>query len=498
MGSSVFLASALISIVSLENAVLSLPVTWANFENDTEVPRIVTRKEWGARPPVERVPMEVTPTPYVVIHHGGIKQYCYDQKTCSAIVRSYQNYHIDDRGWFDIGYSFVIGEDGNAYEGRGWDYVGAHAPGYNTQSIGICVIGDFSDFLPNDAALNTLNALIDYGVSLGKISESYHVLGHRQARDTLCPGDEFYKYVQTNPRWTKHPIPKYSNATAATEPVTAASRSSLNAIKSNSKIKGITWFRVKRLKFPQEIKIIHTYIVSLMKKTCANIITADVTELSIINKGCVRYSLLGSNVSVLGRAKMDTPVFAFLLLAILRATFGAEHETPVRPNIISRADWGAKSPKWSMKNLATDPPPFIIVHHSATDGCTTRAICQARLRSFQNYHMNEKGWGDIGYNFVVGEDGNVYEGRGWGKHGAHSVSYNSKSIGICVIGNFVGHNPNAAAIQAIQTLISYGVSIGKIKEDYTLLGHRQTASTTCPGDSLYRLLETWPRWSSSV
>lgn len=52
--------------------------------------------------------------------------------------------------------------------------------------------------------------------------------------------------------------------------------------------------------------------------------------------------------------------------------------------------------------------------------------------------MNQKGWNDIGYNFVVGEDGNVYEGRGWGTHGAHSTSYNSKSIGICIIGNFVG------------------------------------------------------------
>lgn len=104
----------------------------------------MSRKEWGARPPLERVPLEVTPTPYVVIHHGGIARYCYDKKACSAIVRSYQNYHLDSQGWFDIGYNFVIGEDGNVYEGRGWDYVGAHAPGYNTQSIGICVIGDFS------------------------------------------------------------------------------------------------------------------------------------------------------------------------------------------------------------------------------------------------------------------------------------------------------------------------------------------------------------------
>ncbi|XP_076240324.1 peptidoglycan-recognition protein SC2 [Calliopsis andreniformis] len=217
MGSSVLLVNVLILTLLLDSTVLSYPLTWDSFKNDTGVPNIVSREEWGARSPVQRVPLPVTPTPYVVIHHGGIPKYCHDQKTCSAIVRSYQNYHMDDHGWFDIGYSFVIGEDGNVYEGRGWDYVGAHAPGYNSQSIGICVIGDFSDFLPNKAALKALNALIDYGVSLGKISESYHVLGHRQAKNTLCPGDEFYKYVVTHPRWTSNPIPIAAVTTTSTE-----------------------------------------------------------------------------------------------------------------------------------------------------------------------------------------------------------------------------------------------------------------------------------------
>lgn len=39
-------------------------------------------------------------------------------------------------------------------------------------------------------------------------------------------------------------------------------------------------------------------------------------------------------------------------------------------------------------------------------------------------------WADIGYNFLVGEDGNVYEGRGWTQVGAQTLNYNSKSIGI--------------------------------------------------------------------
>lgn len=69
-------------------------------------------------------------------------------------------------------------------------------------------------------------------------------------------------------------------------------------------------------------------------------------------------------------------------------------------------------------------------------------------------------------------------------------------MGFIIIGIFTGHNPSAAAIKAVKDLIEYGVTLGKIQENYTLLGHRQTTSTSCPGDSLYQLIQTWPHWSS--
>ncbi|GAB1866960.1 N-acetylmuramoyl-L-alanine amidase [Camponotus japonicus] len=208
--SSYLVGSFALYILVLEHRILPIPaidIDSINFVNATECPRIVSRSEWKARKRLDFQILSVTPTPYVVIHHGGIPKYCQDQETCSAIVRSYQDLHMDDRGWWDIGYNFLIGEDGNAYEGRGWDYVGAHAPGYNTQSIGICILGYFSDFLPNLAALKTLNELIACGISLGKISDKYNVLGHRQARNTECPGQSLYEYVTTFPRWTANPIP---------------------------------------------------------------------------------------------------------------------------------------------------------------------------------------------------------------------------------------------------------------------------------------------------
>lgn len=43
---------------------------------------------------------------------------------------------MDTNGWNDIGYSFLVGEDGNVYEGRGFDRVGAHTLGHNTVALG--------------------------------------------------------------------------------------------------------------------------------------------------------------------------------------------------------------------------------------------------------------------------------------------------------------------------------------------------------------------------
>lgn len=208
----VFAICAILFCCLFANEIDGTPVIVERLDHMTNCPRIVSREEWKARNATEGyIQLPYSPTPYVTVHHGGILQYCYDQTECSTIVRSYQDLHIDDRKWIDIGYNFVIGEDGNVYEGRGWDSVGAHAPGYNTQSIGVSIIGDFSHFIPNKPALKALKSLIACGVQLGKISPDYKVIGHRQARDTVCPGEVFYEWVQKMPGWTATPTAVYGN-----------------------------------------------------------------------------------------------------------------------------------------------------------------------------------------------------------------------------------------------------------------------------------------------
>ena len=75
------------------------------------------------------------------------------------------------------------------------------------------------------------------------------------------------------------------------------------------------------------------------------------------------------------------------------------------------------------------------------------------MRGYQNWHMDNNGWRDIGYSFVIGGDGNVYEGAGWNKLGTHTKGLNSRGYGISFIGDFMRRNPTARAQQAFHDLV---------------------------------------------
>ncbi|CAD7092431.1 unnamed protein product [Hermetia illucens] len=164
----------------------------------------VTREEWGAKP-AKLVEKFRGPSPYVIIHHSYQPGACFTTDDCKAAMRSMQEFHQIGRGWNDIGYTFAIGGDGNIYEGRGFNVVGAHAPGYNNRSVGICVIGDWRFKLPPPNMLEAVHNLIDYGVSKEFIAKDFKLLGHRQVRDTECPGDRLFDEITTWPHWSAFP-----------------------------------------------------------------------------------------------------------------------------------------------------------------------------------------------------------------------------------------------------------------------------------------------------
>ncbi|XP_050418332.1 peptidoglycan-recognition protein LB [Patella vulgata] len=170
-------------------------------------------------------------------------------------------------------------------------------------------------------------------------------------------------------------------------------------------------------------------------------------------------------------------------------------QLPGCPHIVSRAEWGARAPKHPDQPLP-HVPQNVYIHHGASAACTTKTRCTAIVKQYQNYHMDGHGWPDLGYTFVIGEDGNVYEGHGWGKIGTHTLHHNSDGLGFCVIGDFTSRVPNAAAINAVKQLIDCGVKNGKITSDYIIKGHRDVRATACPGQKFYDLIQTWPHYKA--
>ncbi|XP_035689900.1 peptidoglycan-recognition protein SC2-like [Branchiostoma floridae] len=156
---------------------------------------MVLRDGWGARPPKYTNHMH-TPISQVFIHHTTGSA-CYDVDRCSSLIRSHQNYHMDNRGWADIGYNFLIGEDGRVYEGRGFDRQGGHTQGYNSVAIAVSFVGDYMTRLPNQAALDAAKAIIACGVQLGKVTSGYRLQGHRDVGSTSCPGDTLYSHIRS-------------------------------------------------------------------------------------------------------------------------------------------------------------------------------------------------------------------------------------------------------------------------------------------------------------
>ena len=114
---------------------------------------------------------------------------------------------MNDRGFADIGYHYLIDRAGRVHEGRPMKAQGAHADGdYNIGNIGVCLLGNFSvqsergpaysrAQRPSAAQLETLERLLDQLCSTYNIKRT-NVKGHRSYKATECPGDEVSRWVE--------------------------------------------------------------------------------------------------------------------------------------------------------------------------------------------------------------------------------------------------------------------------------------------------------------
>jgi peptidoglycan hydrolase-like amidase/archaellum component FlaG (FlaF/FlaG flagellin family) len=149
-----------------------------------------------------------------------------------------------------------------------------------------------------------------------------------------------------------------------------------------------------------------------------------------------------------------------------------------------------------------------IVHHTAT--VSNLENPKQAIRDTYYYHAVTRGWGDIGYNYIIDTNGNIYEGRfgGEGVVGAHAGLANTGTIGISVLGNYEENAVPKKVQDAIAKLIAAKSKIHNIdpkgkstfRGEYTnnVLGHRDVAATACPGKNLYALLPQIAKTAASL
>jgi hypothetical protein len=197
---------------------------------------------------------------------------------------------------------------------------------------------------------------------------------------------------------------------------------------------------------------------------------------------------------------------------------------------VSRAAWGADESirfvdgDWEYWPATYFPVVSMTVHHAGYESGLNSA---ATIRDIYRAHTlppdrgGWRGWGDIGYNLLIDADGVVFEGRhsvtrfpvfdatGRVVTGAHVALHNPGNIGICLLGNLQNHSPSKAAQDSLVKVLAYLATIGDIDplgslEYYNpvqnpdcsysrssvkvISGHRDWASTDCPGDAMYALL----------
>jgi N-acetylmuramoyl-L-alanine amidase-like protein len=184
-------------------------------------PGIVIRSGWGADEGLRESGFAYTDRVRTAFVHHTAGSNSYACKNADEVLRGIYSYHVTSLGWRDVGYNFFVDRCGTIYEGRAGGVtepvMGAHTYGHNHNSMGIAVLGSFSDTKPSKRALEGVAKLTAWKLGLfgvnptrsqerisggGKYAAGTtvrldNISGHRDGYSTDCPGDRLYGELST-------------------------------------------------------------------------------------------------------------------------------------------------------------------------------------------------------------------------------------------------------------------------------------------------------------
>jgi len=180
---------------------------------------IISRKAWGANEGIRcQNPTYDDSTGGATVHHTA-ETNNYTREQSAGIVRGIYAYHAQSLGWCDIGYNVLVDRFGQIFEGRfgGLDrpVQGAHAGGFNENTVGIAMMGNFVNEPAPAATIESVGKYLGWRLKLANLNPkgqvtmysegtqySKYPLGqrvvlptifaHRDVGYTECPGSAAY------------------------------------------------------------------------------------------------------------------------------------------------------------------------------------------------------------------------------------------------------------------------------------------------------------------
>ncbi|WP_063055295.1 N-acetylmuramoyl-L-alanine amidase [Nocardia salmonicida] len=186
------------------------------------------------------------------------------------------------------------------------------------------------------------------------------------------------------------------------------------------------------------------------------------------------------------------------------------------PKVITRAQWGADESIRCQEPTYDDGVGGITVHHTAGRNEYSRSESAGIVRAIYAYHAETLGWCDIGYNALVDQYGQIFEGRYGGLdravQGAHAGGFNENTAGVALMGNYENEDPSNESLNAIGKFIGWRAKLAGINPKGTttmysegteftpyeydeavdlpvVFAHRDVGNTDCPGDAAYALMD---------
>jgi hypothetical protein len=229
------------------------------------------------------------------------------------------------------------------------------------------------------------------------------------------------------------------------------------------------------------------------------------SELAFVSGRYLRFrvTLTSSSPKQL-QPRLDGLTLTYIYAPPADDSFQAE-PAQVEPDIITRDDWCTNCTEPTNWPPEYRVPTKIIVHHTVSPNDQDGYVA---VRAIYYFHSVTRGWGDIGYNFLIDNQGRIFEGRYGGETddgkivvGGHALQYNYGSIGIALIGTYSEVEPPPATLDGLIDLavakgLRYDIDpydegpLAGTEFEYGLLGHRDVlvGHTVCPGQAAWELL----------